>query len=261
MTSSRVPLLGTEVDALSFSDTVDAVVEIIDNRVPTQHLAMNAAKVVLLRSDPVLRAIVSGCGIISADGVPLVWASHLLGRPLPGRVNGTDLMEALCDLAGQRRWSVYFFGARPDVVEDVAKWAESTHPGLRIAGSRDGYFQECENGEIVAEIATSGASILFLGFPTPKKELWLHRYLYELNVPFCMGVGGSFDVIAGRVPRAPRWMQRNGLEWLFRFIQEPKRMWKRYLVGNVRFTLLVLSEFLRVRLGPAVELRLRKARR
>jgi len=253
VTGERVSLLGTEVDALSFSDTMDAVVDIIENHRPTQHLAMNAAKVVLLRSDPVLRAIASECGIISADGVPLVWASRLLGHPLPGRVNGTDLMEALCELAGRRQWSVFFFGARPDVVEDVARWAESNHPGLRIAGTRDGYFDARQDDEIVAQIAASGASILFLGFPTPKKELWLHRHLSELNVPFCMGVGGSFDVIAGKVPRAPVWMQRHGLEWLFRLIQEPKRMWKRYLVGNTKFTLLVLSELLHDRVGRGHE--------
>ncbi len=252
MTSARVSLLGTEVDALSFSETLAAVVGIIEQEIPTQHLAMNAAKVVLLRSDPVLRAIASECAIISADGVPLVWASRLLGHPLPGRVNGTDLMEALCDLAGQRQWSVFFFGARRDVVDGVAAWAENTHPGLRVAGVCDGYFAESDDEKIVAEIAASGASILFLGFPTPKKELWLHRYLSELNVPFCMGVGGSFDVIAGKVPRAPGWMQRNGLEWLFRFIQEPRRMWKRYLVGNVKFILMVLSELLATRLRPAL---------
>ncbi|MDQ6948907.1 MAG: WecB/TagA/CpsF family glycosyltransferase [Actinomycetota bacterium] len=244
-------MLGTEVDALSFSETMDAIVEIIETGTPTQHLAMNAAKVVLLRSDPVLRAIASECGIISADGVPLVWASRLLGHPLPGRVNGTDLMEALCDLAGEREWSVYFFGARPDVVKEVARWGASAHPGLRVAGIRDGYFTESESKEIVSEIASSGASIVFLGFPTPKKELWLHRHLHELNVPFCMGVGGSFDVIAGTLPRAPRWMQRNGLEWLFRFVQEPKRMWKRYLVGNTKFVVMVLVEFTKQRLRPS----------
>jgi len=249
VTSSRVSLLGTEVDALSFSDTMDAVVEIIETGNPTQHLAMNAAKVVLLRSNPALQAIASACGIISADGVPLVWASRLLGHPLPGRVNGTDLMEALCDLAGRRQWSVFFFGARQDVIDAVAEWAQRTHPGLRIAGTHSGYFDESENEEIVDQIASSGASILFVGFPTPKKEIWLHRHLAELNTPFCMGVGGSFDVIAGSVSRAPRWMQRNGLEWLFRLIQEPKRMWKRYLVGNTRFVLLVLSELIARRLG------------
>jgi len=251
VTATRVPLLGTEIDALSFSETMDAVGEIIDSRVPTQHLAMNAAKVVLLRTDPVLRALASECGIINADGVPLVWASRLLGHPLPERVNGTDLMEALCERAGQRGWSVFFFGARPEVVEQVARWAESNHPGLRVAGFRDGYFDESENDEIVAKIAASDASILFVGIPTPKKELWLHRNLADLNVPFCMGVGGSFDVVAGKVPRAPRWMQRNGLEWLFRFIQEPRRMWKRYLIGNVKFIVIVLVEVVSARVGAS----------
>ncbi len=251
MTSARVRLLGTAVDALSFADTMDAVVEIVAKGTPTQHLAMNAAKVARMRSDPVLRAIASECAIISADGVPLVWASRLLGHPLPGRVSGIDLMEALCDLAGQLQWSVFFFGARREVVEKVAVWAESNHPGLRVAGFRDGYFAESDDEKIVAEIAASGADILFLGLPTPKKELWLHRYLPELNVPFCMGVGGSFDVIAGKVPRAPLWMQESGLEWLFRFVQEPKRMWKRYLVGNAKFILMVLSELVANRLRPA----------
>ncbi len=247
MKATRVPLLGTEVDALSFSATLDAVVDIVERRIPTQHLAMNAAKVVLLRSDPSLRAVASECGVISADGVPIVWASRLLGHPLPGRVNGTDLMEALCGLAGVHGWSVFFFGARQDVVEKVARWAESTYPGLRIAGVRNGYFADSDNEAIVAQIAASGASILFVGFPTPKKELWLHQHLADLSVPFCMGVGGSFDVVAGKLPRAPRWMQRNGMEWLFRLIKEPKRMWKRYLVGNTRFIGIVLSELLKER--------------
>lgn len=248
MSSTRVAILGTEVDALSFSATLDAVDEIVDKGVPTQHLAMNVGKVVLLRSDPALRTVASDCSIISADGVPVVWASRLLGRPLPGRVNGTDLMEALCERAAQRGWSVYFFGARREVVEAVARWAESTHPGLRVAGSRDGYFAESDSEEIVAEIAASGASILFLGFPSPRKELWLHRHLADLGVPFCMGVGGSFDVIAGHLRRAPPWMQRNGLEWLFRLVQEPRRMWKRYLVGNAKFVLILLAELTTQRL-------------
>jgi N-acetylglucosaminyldiphosphoundecaprenol N-acetyl-beta-D-mannosaminyltransferase len=171
----------------------------------------------------------------------------LLGHRLPARIAGVDLMEALLAHAASRGYSVYLLGARPQVVAACVARARERYPALRVAGFRDGYFQRGEEGDVVAAIRAARPDILFLGFGTPAKEYFMHRRHRELEVPFVMGVGGTFDVLAGLVPRAPRWMQRSGLEWAFRLAQEPRRMWRRYLLGNTRFAALVLRDLMRAR--------------
>ncbi|HSN25128.1 MAG TPA: WecB/TagA/CpsF family glycosyltransferase, partial [Kofleriaceae bacterium] len=169
--------------------------------------------------------------------------SRLLGHALPARVAGTDLMIALLGHAAARGYSVYLLGATDDIVRACVAKAQREHPALRIAGYRNGYFDD--EDEVVAAIRAAKPDIVFLGFGTPAKEYFMHRRHRELAVPFVMGVGGSFDVYAGHVRRAPQLLQKLGLEWAFRLAQEPRRMWKRYLVGNSRFLMLVGKELLR----------------
>jgi len=235
----KVPLMGFEIDALTLDETLSEIDLVIARGHPTQHCAMNAAKAVLLEKDQRLRDVISTCALVSADGVPIVWASRVLGRPLPGRVNGTDMFIRLLARSEARGYGVYFLGATADVVNLVVKRARQDHPGLRISGWHHGYLSEDDTKTVVAEARAAEPAILFVGMPTPRKELWLFENLEDLGIPFCMGVGGSFDVYAGTVRRAPEWMQRHGLEWFFRLVQEPRRMWKRYLVGNTAFVLLV----------------------
>lgn len=236
----RLFLLGCGIDALKFDETVAEVDRIVRARRPVQHCAINAGKVVLMHKQPRLREIVRSCALVNADGQSVVWASRFLGRPLPERVAGVDLFEALLGLAAERGYSVYFLGATREVLDATVTRACREHPTLRVCGARDGYWAEGD-GEVVAGIREAGSDILFVAMPSPRKEYWLAKHLDRLEVPFAMGVGGSFDVYAGRVRRAPSWMQRAGLEWAFRFYQEPGRMWKRYLLGNLEFLMLVLK--------------------
>jgi N-acetylglucosaminyldiphosphoundecaprenol N-acetyl-beta-D-mannosaminyltransferase len=244
-------ILGCPITKLSLDDCVNKAQEFIASGMPHYIAVVNVAKVVGMRVDNELRESVLKADIIGADGVPLVWVSHLLGNSLPGRVNGTDLMYKLMEKSDKEGYGVFFFGAAENILDRVIKKVRQDYPNLRIAGFRNGYFTPQEEQEIVRRIRESKADILFIAFGTPKKELWVKRYLADMDVPVVHGVGGSFDVLAGAVPRAPIWMQRSGLEWLFRLLQEPGRMWRRYLVTNTIFAFLVLVEWLRVRLGKS----------
>lgn len=223
------------IDCLTFAETVDVLSTLIETPGVHQQAVVNAGKVVAAQTDDDLLASLDACDVVNADGMSVVWASRLLGTPLPERVTGIDLMYALLQRAAQRGWGVYLLGARPEVVAAAATTLECTYSGLRIAGARDGYWAGAEDGEVIKAVRASGARLLFVAMPSPRKEHWVARHRTELGVNLVMGVGGSFDVVAGVTKRAPLWMQRSGLEWLFRFAQEPQRMWKRYLVGNARF--------------------------
>lgn len=236
---ARVPIHPVDMStALAFVDGF------IRTRTPHYNIAINAAKVVEFQDDDALRSAISDAHLLTADGQAVVWAARLLGQPVPARVAGTDLMQALLAHAAKRGYSVYLLGAKDSVVTACVEKAQKDHPGLRIAGYRNGYFRRDEEEDVVATIRAATPDILFLGFGTPAKEYFMHRHYRALDVPFVMGVGGSFDVYAGLVARAPQWMQRAGLEWAFRLAQEPRRMWKRYLVGNTRFAWIVARELL-----------------
>lgn len=246
----RISFMGLQIDKLSLDETLDVIEDFIHSRKPHQIVVLNAAKVVKARNNKKLRDIILSADLIGPDGVPLIWVSKLLGDPLPGRVNGTDLMERLVELSNRRGYSIYFFGAKQEIVEKVVKIYSEKYPNLKIAGFRNGYFSPDEETQIVEEIRNAHPDILLIAMSTPMKEEWESRNLQHLNVPVCHGVGGSFDVIAGLVKRAPVWMQKTGLEWLYRIYQEPKRMWKRYLVTNTLFILLVILELGKLLLLP-----------
>lgn len=212
----------------------------IEARRPTQHVVLNAGKVVRMRDDPELRRIVADCAPVHADGMAVVWAGRLLGVPFPERIAGIDLMGRLLAAAEGAGWPVYFLGARDEVLAAFEAEVRRRHPRLVVAGCRNGYFDD--DAAVADTIAASGARLLFVGMPSPRKERFLFAQRERLGALFAMGVGGSFDVWAGRVRRAPRWMQRSGLEWSFRLIQEPGRLWRRYLVGNLRFAWIVAAQ-------------------
>lgn len=236
--SRRYPILNTYVNALSLDETVAEVERVIAAGVPTQHVVVNASKVNLMEADPKLAKIVNACPLINADGASIVWAAKKLGVPLSERVTGIDLFQRLVELSAEKGYKVYLFGAKEEVVSRVRAIFEERYPGIQIVGCRNGYFTEADEPRIVADMAASGADMMFVAFSSPKKEYWVHRYLDTIGIPFVMGVGGSFDVVAGVTDRAPKWMQDHGLEWFYRFIQEPGRLWKRYIVGNVKFVAL-----------------------
>jgi N-acetylglucosaminyldiphosphoundecaprenol N-acetyl-beta-D-mannosaminyltransferase len=239
---SRVNVAGCPVDAICFDDAIEEICRRIEQKRRTHILFINAAKIAKYHREPQLREVVDRADLLLADGVPVVWASRLLRRALPGRVNGTDLMDAMIATAAERGYRVFLLGARPEVVAKTAEVFKSRHPNLQIAGMRSGYFTDQESAAVVQEINASGADLLLIGMSTPRKEFWVDQNLSQLKVSVAQGVGGSFDVTAGVVERAPVWMQRSGLEWLHRLLQEPGRMWRRYLETNSLFLLLVLRD-------------------
>lgn len=245
--NKRYAIFNTFVNAFSMDETVEFVESIIANRKPTQHVVINASKINLMQTDAKLREIVNNCPLINADGASVVWAAKVLGIPLRERVTGIDLFENLVNLANKKGYKIYLFGAKEEVVLKVRKIFLEKYPNLEVVGYRNGYFTEADEPAIVDDMAASGADMLFVAFSSPKKEYWISKYLNQLNIPFVMGVGGSFDVVAEVTDRAPIWMQNHGLEWFYRFIQEPRRMWKRYVVGNTQFILLTYREKLRCR--------------
>jgi len=175
----------------------------------------------------------------------VVWASRLLRRAVPERVAGVDLFERLLELAARDGRSVYLLGARADVLATLQQRLGERFPALKIVGARDGYFTDAEASTVAADIADSGADMLFLGMTSPKKEIFLGDYGETLGVPVLHGVGGSFDILAGVTKRAPLLWQRLGVEWLYRVLQEPRRLWRRYFTTNVTFIALVLRELVR----------------
>lgn len=238
----RRRLFGLQVDALTADEVVGLAESALASRQRLLIGVVNAAKVVHLRSDDVLRESLLECDVLLADGQSVVWASRLLGQPLPERVAGIDLFEQLLELADRDRRSVYLLGARPSVLRAVEQRIAISWPGVRIAGSRDGYFDNGEAAQIAMDIASSGADMLFLGMPSPNKEIFLATHGKTLDVPVMHGVGGSFDVLGGVTKRAPQRWQRWGLEWLYRVLQEPGRLWKRYLTTNTVFLVLLVRE-------------------
>lgn len=238
----RVDIFGVPADALGMTATIDVVQRFLACGAPHQHVCLNAAKVVELDGNPELVRAVAQCDLISVDGQAVVWASRLLDRAVPERVAGIDLFLGLLERAAAEGTPVYFLGARDEVVRRVVEVATDRWPGLVVAGARDGYWTQAQEPQVVADVGASGAKLLFVALPSPRKELFLERHATALGVPFRMGVGGSFDVLAGVTKRAPLWAQRAGLEWLFRLLQEPRRMARRYLVGNAAFLRLTLRQ-------------------
>ncbi|MFN7965647.1 MAG: WecB/TagA/CpsF family glycosyltransferase [Acidobacteriota bacterium] len=226
---------------------VDAIDAVIRERRVTMHSVLNAGKVSKLASDPEFLRLMNAFDMIHADGASIVLAGRVLGRPLPERIAGIDLMQRLVMLSEQRGYRPYFLGAKLEVVEACVAQLCARHPRLQVAGLHHGYWKEgdpAEENAVVEAVRTSNADLLFVAMPTPRKERFLIRQRDALGVPFAMGVGGSFDVIAGLVQRAPESWQRLGMEWAYRLVQEPGRMWKRYLVTNTHFLWLLLKAWL-----------------
>lgn len=240
---NRITILNTTIDNYSTSETLQLIDKAIVEQKQIHHVVVNAGKIVAMQSDIQLRKSVNESDLINADGQSVVWASKFLKKPLKERVAGIDLMQKLVELAHEKKYKIYFFGAKENVVKEVVdKYSKLFSPNI-IAGYRNGYFKKEEETEIAKEISDSGANILFVAISSPTKENFLYENKALLSkVNFIMGVGGSFDVVSGKVKRAPIWMQKHGLEWFYRLVQEPKRMWKRYLVGNTKFISLVLKE-------------------
>lgn len=235
----RVRFLGVPLDLLDMPGTVAAIGAHIARSEPGAHLGVNAANLVQARDDAAYLADLSSADLLTADGQSVVWGARLFGLDVPERVTGIDLMEVLLESARSHEWAVYLLGARPEVVDQLA--SRLAAGGVSVAGHRDGYFPMADASDVAAAVRESGAHLLFVGMPSPQKERFIVHHARPAGVPFSIGVGGSFDVLAGEIRRAPRLMQRIGLEWLYRLLQEPRRLFGRYAVTNTRFILLMVA--------------------
>jgi len=250
--TGKSELLGVSFEAVAMESVVARCLEFC--RAPrTSHtvITANAFHLCMLRRHRELARSCRAAHLTVADGMSVVWALRASGQPAPERVAGVDLMAHLLAAAGEHRLRVYFLGARREVVTALVETSRIRYPGIQIAGFRDGYFGVDDHLEIVEEIRASQAHILFVGMPSPFKEVWCERHRERLDVPVIIGVGGSFDVLAGFIRRAPRWVQTAGLEWLWRLMMEPRKLWKRYLTTNFEFIWLAGREIVARRLGLA----------
>jgi N-acetylglucosaminyldiphosphoundecaprenol N-acetyl-beta-D-mannosaminyltransferase len=252
-------ILGIPIAAVTLAEALDVVDGAIRTRRSLQIGVVNAAKIVNMARDAVLRDSVLSSDVVFADGMSVVWASRLLSSPLPERVAGIDLMTGMLERGRDRGYRVFCLGAADDVLRATVARIEQDYPGVTVAGSHHGYFDRGGEAEVARQIAHAAPDILFVAMTSPKKEEFLARWSSQLGVPVCHGVGGSFDVLAGKVQRAPDVWQRCGLEWLYRVKQEPARLWRRYLVTNILFCVLV-SRALLVRIGRRAQGGLREQR-
>lgn len=234
-----VLVLGVPIHPLTMSEVLDVVDDTITRRGSLQIGVVNAAKIVHMAHDDALRRDVLSSDLILADGMAVVWASRVCGSPLPERVAGIDLMWEMLRRGNERGYRVFCFGATEEVSQKVADRIAIDFPKVQVVGRRNGYYHHTEEKDIAECIAKTRPDILLVGMTSPKKEQFLARWSGHIGAPVCHGVGGSFDVMAGKVDRAPTHWQRMGLEWLYRVKQEPRRLWRRYLVTNTLFCWMV----------------------
>ena len=251
----RIQINQVELDPISFDDAVEHVSALLKGEPVQAHhvVTVNAQFVQIARDDPRFAELIRGADLSVADGVPLVWASRLLGCPLPARVNGTNLMLALCERAARDGDTVYFLGGKPGSAESAALQLQQRFPGLEITGINCpplGFTESPAVDAAVCErIEAARPDLLFVGLGAPKQEFWIQRHTH-LPAKVMLGIGGSFELLGGVTRRAPRLLQNIGMEWLWRLVMEPRRLWKRYLVGNSLFVYLVLRQKLTRRPVP-----------
>jgi len=242
----KVQLFEIEIDNITFDECLNRIIELIRIRKNSIIITPNVAHILLLQKDKQFRKIYSETDMILADGMPLIWVSKIMGTPLKEKISGSDLLPKLCAVAAENGFRIFLLGGRPGSALKASEVLKKEYPALQIAGAYSPPFgferNKTENDKIVKMIKDSKVDILFVGLGAPKQEKWIYEHYRDIGVPVSIGVGVTIEFMAGLVKRAPLWMQKMGLEWFFRLIQEPKRLWKRYLIGNTIFVLLVLRE-------------------
>jgi len=243
----RVQIGHAWVHAGRFSQMVEAIVAHTKSAKSPQYIVTpNAQHIVLLARDKYLQKIYSEARFVLPDGISLIWAARLLGQPIPHRVTGVDMFEALCARAAQEGLRVFLLGGRPGSAEKAASNLQLRYSGLQIAGTSCpalGFEDDVSQRRAVeSEILRANPHLLFVALGAPKQEYWMHEHARRLGVPITMGVGGAFEMIGGIVRRAPVFVQKLDCEWLYRLAKEPRRMWKRYLIGNLQFASIVLNQ-------------------
>ena len=248
----RVRIGEVEIDAVTFDGTLDRIAELVDGRAGGSVFTANVDHVVKAERNEAFREAYGRASLVLADGKPLVWASRLLGDPLPEKVSGSDLIVPLARRAAERRWRVYLLGGRPDVADEAAARLRDSF-GVDVVGLDSpwiGHDGRDDDGDAtLARLTSAEPDLVLVAFGAPKQELWIDRFLGEPRRTVAIGVGGSLDFLAGRIRRAPTWMSDAGLEWLYRLKQEPRRMWRRYLVEDPAFVAILARTMARRRRG------------
>ncbi|MBP7250269.1 MAG: WecB/TagA/CpsF family glycosyltransferase [Selenomonas sp.] len=237
---NKVTILGVPVDAITMGEAVARIDGFIEKRTPVLVATANAEMLMRATHDGALRRILQGAAMVTPDGAGTVWAAHHLGHAMPERVAGYDMVQELMREAPAKHRRIFFFGSAPGVADKAKKKAEQLYPGIEIVGTRNGFFTAADEPAIIEEIKAAHPDILLAALGVPKQEKWLAKHLSELSVPVAIGVGGTFDVMAGVMKRAPRWMQRAKLEWLFRGMMQPQRAGR--LLALPRFVLKVHAQ-------------------
>jgi N-acetylglucosaminyldiphosphoundecaprenol N-acetyl-beta-D-mannosaminyltransferase len=247
----RIKICGIEIDRYSFNEVTDTIVNHCRNKGDPEYVVTpNAMHIVSLQNDADFRNIYHRAFLVVPDGVSLLWAAKFLKTPLNDRINGTDLFEKLCTIASEEGFKVFLLGGRPGAAQKAQEVLQIRHPNLEIVGTycpTYGFENKPEELKFIqSKIQSVTPDLLFVGLGAPKQEKWIANNYLSIKVPVSLGIGVSFELVAGMVNRAPVWMQKSGLEWLFRLIVEPQRLWKRYIIGNPTFIWLVIKQRLRM---------------
>lgn len=232
-------ILGVPVTPFSMAEAVDWLMERVAQNVTTQVVTANAEIIMMAQNLPAYRALLQQTDLILADGAGTVWAGRKLGYQVPERVAGFDLFLHLMQYGATHGTTFFLFGAAPGIAEAAKKKAEELYPGVKIVGTRNGYFNKEDEPAIIQQINDSGADVLFAALGAPKQEFWLQEHRDELKPALRVGLGGSFDVLAGKMERAPKWMQEASLEWLFRLYKQPSRLGR--MMALPKFVIKVLQ--------------------
>ena len=222
----NISILGVRVDVVDMEAALAAIEEFIQDGKPHMVVTADSSGIVLAQRDQELKKIINAADLVTPDSIGILWAARRFGTPLIERVSGADLVMHLCERAARSGHRVFLLGAAPGVTEAAAETLKQRYPGLKIAGTHHGYFGPEESESIARMVRDANPNILFVAMGIPLQEKWIFRHLKEMQVPVSMGVGGTFDVIAGRVKRAPKWMQRRGLEWVYRLASNPRKIGK-----------------------------------
>jgi N-acetylglucosaminyldiphosphoundecaprenol N-acetyl-beta-D-mannosaminyltransferase len=242
MRRQTVELLGVTVDCVDTAGLLEKVLAFTDQAAASRVMYVNTDCMLLARENDEYRQVLNRADLVYADGIGVVYGARLWGHVLPGRSTGADFMPRFCRVFAQKGLRVYFLGAREGVARKAAEKLCADIPGLQIVGTRNGYFSPDEEPGVIAAINAARPDIVLVGFGAPGQELWIDRNAAKIDARVVWGVGGLFDFLSGRTPRGPQWLLDNGFEWLCRLVAEPRRLWRRYLIGNTRFVLCLLKE-------------------
>lgn len=239
---SRIKFLNTEVDDLTMDEAIIEIDKLIQRGVPSYVVTPNVDHIVKLEKDEEFKNVYKNADLILTDGMPLIWISKLKGNPIKEKVSGSDLFPKVCELASNKNYSVFLLGAAEGVADKAAENLRNKYKGLNVVGTYSpSYGFEKKNDEIekiITIINECKPDILAVGLGAPKQEKFLYKYKEKLNVPISLAIGASIDFEAGNIERAPKWMQKSGLEWFYRLCKEPKRMFKRYIIDDMKILII-----------------------